>query len=192
MTTAPITDAPARKMTGDEYMELLARRRDAWEAAHPARAVVEAQIERIKRDFPGSNPVIKPGWKPPVALLEWFVEPGDENLVEFPEPKPQPKRTPKPRVYRSAASLREDRDRLVAQRDAITADDEAPDRAIANLSPFARSKAARTAGRRRFAKLDRDLERYANLSRRIEALDSRIIRAEARERRAAEAAERTQ
>jgi hypothetical protein len=179
-------------MTGDEYMELLARRRDEWEAAHPARAAVEAQIERIKRDFPGSNPVIRPDWKPWPALLEWFIEPGDEDLVDIPEPQTQPKQKPKPRVYRSAASLREDRDRLVAKRDAITTDDETPDRAIANLSPFARSKAARTAGKRRFAKLDRDLEKYTNLSRRIESLDSRIIRAETRERRAAETAEGNQ
>ena len=192
MTAEPVTNALARKLTGDEYIALLERRRNAWEAANPPRAALEASIERIKRDFPGMNPVIRSDWEPWPALLTWFIEDGDEDLVDIPEQKPQPKRKPKPRVYRSAASLREERDKLVAQRDAITADDEAPDRAIANLSPSARSKAARTAGRRRFAKLDRDLEKYANLSRRIASLNSRIINAEARERRAAETAEGNQ
>lgn len=188
MTPEPLShDAPARisgaKLTGAEYMDLLEQRRAAWEAAHPVR--VEAAIERIKRDFPGANPQIKPNWTGPVALLEWFVEPGDEDLVDLPECKATPKRQPKPRVYRSAASLREERDRLVSRRDAIVGVDDDGDMAIVNLSPSSRSKAARTAGRRRFAKLDRDLERYASLNRRIQALHSRIVNAEAREARAA-------
>ncbi|MCD0445809.1 hypothetical protein LO763_19560 [Glycomyces sp. A-F 0318] len=182
-TPSATKTAVAGKLTGDEYMKLLEQRRDAWEAAHPAREAVQAQIERIKRDFPGVNPVIRSDWKPPVALLEWFIEPGDENLVELPEPKP--KRQPQPRVYRSAASLREERDRLASRRAAIIGMDDDGDMAIVNLSPFARSKAARAAGRRRFAKLDRDLARVASLNRRIDALDFRIAAAETREARAA-------
>lgn len=172
-------------MTGEEYMQLLEQRRAEWEAAHPAREAAEAEIERIKREFPGANPTLKPGWGPPVALLEWFVRPGDEDLVDLPEKQPAPSRTPKPRVYRSAASLIAERDQLQVQRDAIVADD-GGDLAETNLSPSSRSRAARSAGRRRFAKLDRDLERVAKLNRRIDSLNSRIARAVAREDRAAQ------
>lgn len=150
------------KLTGDEYMALLVRRKDEWLEKHPL--------------HPGAKV-----WAEP--LLTWFIEPGDENLVDLPEIKPAPERAPKPRVYRSAASLREERDGLVEQRDAITAD-EGGDLAETNLSPHSRSRAARNAGRRRFAKLDRDLERVAKLTRRIDSLNSRIARAEAREERA--------
>lgn len=166
------------KLTGEQYMELLEERRTEWEAAHQPDP--EAEIERIKAEFPNARPKLKPGWVPPRPLLEWFVEPGDEDLVELPEPKPAPKRTPKPRTYRSVQSLKEERDRLLARRAAIVADD-GGDMAEVNLSPSSRSRAARNAGRRRFAQLDRDLERYTALTRRIEALNSRIARAEARE-----------
>lgn len=190
MTAEPLPDDAStrisgERMTGAEYIALLEQRRAAWEAAYPAREALEASIERIKRDFPGANPTIKPDWQPPVALLEWFVEPGDEHLVALPVPESKPKRTPRPRVYRSAASLREERDRLIERRDAITSVDDDGDMAIVNLSPNSRSKAARTAGRRRFAKLDSDLEKVASLNRRIGALDFRITTADAREARAA-------
>lgn len=177
-TPAPIGGA---KMTGDEYMNLLERRRAAWEAAHPAREAVEAVIEQVKREFPGANPQLKPGWQPAAALLTWFIQPGDEDLVDLPDPAP--KRKPTPRVYRSAASLREERDRLRARMPALFDDD--GDMAVTNLSPFARSRSARNAGRRRFAQLDRDIERAVKLTERIDALNFRIVRAEAREARAA-------
>lgn len=176
--------ADAPKLTGDEYMQVLLDRQAEWIAAQPARQAADAQIERIKREYPDANPCLKPGWEAPVPLLEWFVRPGDEDLVDLPESKPEPKRTPKPRVYRSAESLREERDRLQARRSVIVADD-GGDMAEVNLSPSSRSRAARNAGRRRFAKLDRDLERYATLTRRIDSLNFRIARAEAREERAA-------
>lgn len=172
-------------MTGDEYMELLEQRRQAWESAHPAREAAEARIAEIKREFPGANPQIKPKWGPPVALLEWFIEPGDEDLVDLPKPEPKAKRQPTPRVYRSAASLREERDRLQQRLDLICGVEDTGDMAVVNLSPHSRSRAARTAGRRRFAKLDRDLDRAAGLRRRIQSLDFRINTAEAREARAA-------
>lgn len=175
--------AETPKLTGEEYMALLEQRRAEWEAAHPAREAAEAEVERIKRAFPGANPVLKPGWSPPTALLEWFVRPGDEDLVDLPKEQPAPKRERRPRVYQSAASLIAERDGLVARRDAIVADD-GGDLAETNLSPSSRSRAARSAGRRRFAKLDRDLERVAKLSRRIEALNFRITTAQAREERA--------
>lgn len=172
-------------LTGDEFMELLEARRAEWEAAHPTRS--EAVVERIKRDFPDANPVIRPRFEVR-PLLEWFIKDGDDDIVDpvvFAPAPPQPKREHRPRTYRSAASLREERDRVQARRDAITADDDGYDPAIVNLSPRSRNRAAARAGRRRFAKLDRDLARYTQLTRRLASLDSRIIRAEAREARAA-------
>lgn len=117
-------------------------------------------------------------------LLEWFIRDGDEQWVLEPEKKPAPKKPRKPRVYRSAASLREERDRVQAQMDALT--DTGPyDPAYVNLSPFSRDKSAARAGRNRFEKMDRDLQRYTELAKRRDALDMRIRAAEARERRAA-------
>lgn len=167
-------------LTGDEYMQLLHQRRAEWEAAHPAR--VGGALDRIKREHPGANPQPRPGWSTARPLLEWFVRDGDEDLVDMSalESEPQPKRVPRPRVYRSAASLRAERDRVQEQLDAVAGDDSG-DMAIVNLSPFSRSRAAAAAGRRRFAKLDRDLERYTRLKRRLERLDSRVDAAEARE-----------
>lgn len=161
-----------QRMTGDEYMQLLEQRRDAWEAA------------RVARERPEGFPQITPKFEMR-PLLEWFVEAGDDDLVTLPESTPKPKREPKPRVYRSAASLREERDRAQRQLDALTGDD--GDRAAANLSPTSRNRAARNAGRARFARLDRDLERYTQLKQQVGALNTKIYRAETRER----AAERT-
>lgn len=59
------------------------------------------------------------------------------------------------------------------------------DRAAANLSPNARSRAARNAGRRRFAQMDRVLERYTRLETKRTRLCGQLARAEAREARQA-------
>lgn len=148
-------------MTLNEYMEVLQARLAEWEAAHP-----------------------KPTWArthfPP--LLEWFIQPGDEELVELPpDPEPAPKRPRHPRTYRSAASLREERQRVHDELNALIEIDSEGDMAITNLSPYSRSRAARAAGRRRFAQLDRDLQRYTRLQRRLTYLDGRIARADRRE-----------
>lgn len=141
----------------DEYMELLEFRMQVWQEAQPP---VTGPLKRF----------------PP--LLEWFVEPGDEDFVVL--PKPKPKRKPRPRVYRSAASIRAERDEVQRRIDALNGADNG-DMAITNLSPFAKSKAAARAGRRRFAKLDRDLEKFSNLSARLSRLNGRLASAEARE-----------
>lgn len=155
---AVVEPAPlAAPISGEDYIALLVARRDAWEARNG-----------------GARPYGLP------ALIEWFIQDGDEEFVQLPEDKPAPKRERKPRVYRSAASLREERDAVQARMDAITGED-TTDGAVVNLSPFSRSRAARNAGRARFAKLDRDLERYAALRTRRDNLDSRIRSAEARE-----------
>jgi len=177
-------------MNGNEYMELLEERRAEAEAVRRTLAREQAQYERFMSAPLGVHPQITPKAWVAGPLLESFVETGDEGLVDLPAPKPEPepKRAPRPRTYRSAASLREERDALQARRDAyIEPDDgsvEADPFAIGNISTQALYPRARAAGRRRFARMDRDLERFANLLRRINALDSRIATAEAREARA--------
>ncbi len=108
--------------------------------------------------------------QPYPALLEWFILPTDEQFVEL--PAPAPKRTPQPRHYRSSAELRAERDALIVRRDALMFDGPA-DRAAANVST-----------RARWNKLERDIAKVAQLSRRIQSLGFRISSAEARERRA--------
>lgn len=153
----PITEP----MDAEDYMTLLAARQEQWKRATQART--------------GLAPRLLP-------LLEWFILPGEEALVRLPESKPAPRKARTPRVYRSAASLREERDELVTRMAHLAGTDDVPDRAAANLSPNSRSKAARRAGVRRFAKMDRDLGEYAALQRRVNGLNGQIARAEARER----------
>ena len=155
---APLTEP----ISGDEYVRVvLIGRQEAWLAAHPDTGL----------RFP--------------PLLEWFIQPEDEGFVILPESEPAPKRTPQPRVYRTAESLRAERDKIERQMDAV-AGVGPTDRAAANLSPNARSRAARTAGRRRFAQMDRALSRYTALRARRDGLNGRIANAEARERRASQ------
>jgi hypothetical protein len=148
---------------GEAYMQVLLDRQAAYEAAHPNR--------------PGALPRMRP-------LLEWFIQDGDEKWVILPEHKFAPKRTPTPRTYRSAASIREELGALEA-RMARIAGSGPDDPAAVNLSPFARSRAARNAGRRRFAQLDRDLERYTQLTTRRDQLTGQLRSAETREAKAA-------
>lgn len=142
-------------ISGDEYVRVvLVQRQQAWIAAHGA----------------------SPGFPP---LLEWFVTVEDESFVQLPEPAAKP--VPKPRRYRSAASLRAERDELLRRMEAVAGRSDTGDLAAANLSPSARSRSARVAGRRRFAQMDRDLSTFTGLRRRVDALAGRILRAEARE-----------
>lgn len=138
-------------MTGDEYIALLLERQAAHMAAHPP---------------------VQPWLRP---LLEWFIQPGDEELFTPPEVEPQPKRVTKPRVYRSAASLREERDRLVAQTRPLL-EPLSPDRAASGGVALGRKRTARMQQRE-----DSRLRRYVALTRRIAALESRIAAAEVRE-----------
>lgn len=152
---APITTS----MTGDQYMSVLAERQRIYEQAHAK---------------PG------PRMRFP-ALLEWFIQPGEEHLVLLPEPAPAERPAREPRTYRSAESLRQERERVAAEMTRVAGIGDLPDRAAANLSPHSRSRAARNAGRRRFAVMDRALETYARLNRRLAVLNGQIARAEARE-----------
>lgn len=142
-------------MTGEEYMALLLQRQSEWESEHP-----------------GRQPWARP-------LLEWFIRDGDELLFIPPAEVPQPKRETKPRVYRTAASLREQRERLVTQRAPL----------LVPLSPDRAASGGQALGRKRTGRMqqreDARLRRFVELDRRIRALDYRIQRAEARERKAA-------
>jgi hypothetical protein len=149
----------SKAMDAEDYMNVLVERQQRWTQAHP-----------------------EVRWP---ALLEWFILPGEEALVQLPEHVPAEKPARKPRVYRSAAELREKRDKLVARMERVARAGDVPDRAAANLSPFARSRPARNAGRRRFADMDRNLAEYAKLQRQVAVLDGQIARAEAREARTA-------
>jgi hypothetical protein len=155
-------------ISGDEYVRVvLVQRAQAWSDAQ-ARTVRPWKV--------------RPGFPP---LLEWFITAEDEQFVQLPEPTPAseqlPARERKPRVYRSAVSLREERDGLLARMEQVAGRSDLGDVAATNLSPSCRSRAARTAGRRRFEQMDRDLATYAGLRRRVDALAGRIARAEARE-----------
>lgn len=159
-TTFPNLVGPLTEpVSGDEYVRVvLVGRQQAWLAVNPT----------------GKS------WL--VPLLEWFIEPGDEAFVHLPESEPVPlRRARKPRVYRSAALLRAELAEVERHMAAVAGAGDCGDGAVVNLSPNARSRAARTAGRKRFAQLDRALERYAQLQRRRDALRSRIVSAEARE-----------
>lgn len=145
-------------ISGDEYVRVvLVQRQEAWLRAHPS---------------------ARPGFPP---LLEWFIEARDEEFVQLPESEPAPKKERKPRVYRSAESLREELAEVERRMAAVAGAGDCGDGAVVNLSPFARSRAARVAGRKRFEQMDRALEKYGRLRRRRDGLRCRIAAAEKRE-----------
>jgi hypothetical protein len=156
-------------LTGNEYMELLVQRQREWFEAHQA----ENRPWTLKA--------------PP--LLEWFILPGDEDLVDMAAlertAEPEPKRETRPRTYRSAASLREERDRVQARMDAVAGRGDCGDVAAINIAPSSSNRRIAAAGRRRFAQMDRDLEQYTKLRQHRDHLNGRIANAEAREARAA-------
>jgi len=169
VTASPIPYDPAdstaltEPISGEDYILVLLARQAAYVAT----------LEQ-------SGPLLR---FPP--LLEWFVRDEDEQHVVLPETTPAPKRVPKPRVYRSAESIRAELENVIAQLATFDAND-VPDRAAANLSPHARSRAAARAGRRRFERMDRDLQRYTALTQRRDRLAGRLATAQAREQRAAD------
>jgi len=111
----------------------------------------------------------------PAPLLESMVRPGDEALFTPPVEQPQPKRVTAPRRYRSAADLRAERDRLIGRRDAV-AEPVMPEVAAAHGVALGARRTARAQ-----ATQDRRLAQWADLNRRVEALDQRIAAATRRE-----------
>lgn len=153
--TRPVPVAAlAAPIDAEDYIEVLLTRQAAWVAAHSLRCLS--------------------------PLLEWFVEPGDEQWVRLPDTAPAAKREVKPRVYRSAAAIRAELVEVEAKMASI-AGSGPQDGASVNLSPHSRSRAARNAGRRRFVQLDRDLARYTALDTRRAGLAGRLAAADARE-----------
>lgn len=152
---------------GEAYMQLLLQRQADWAATR----------------WPGGVPTGT--WLP---LLESFIQAADEEFVQLLD---RVKRERPPRTYRSAASLREERVRVDAQIDALISKDGSLDGAAVNLSPYSRSRAAASAGRRRFKTLDRDVEKSTALRKQLSGLDGRIMRAEAREARATQNGDQT-
>lgn len=153
-TAVPLTEP----IHAEAYMDVLQQRQTAWLAEH-------------------GGPLRYP------PLLEWFIQPGDEQHVILPEPTPAQERPRKSRTYRSAATIRADLAAVEARMVQVADRGTTGDRAAANLSPHSRSKAAASAGRRRFAQMDRDLQRYAALAKRRDALAGQLARAENREAR---------
>jgi hypothetical protein len=125
--------------------------------------------------FVDKHPPMRP-WLLP--LLESFIRDGDEALFTPPAMQPQSKRETKPRVFRSAESLRIERDRLVARRAPLLAP-LLPEMAAAGGAGIGRKR-----GDRIIKREDGRLRRYVELTRRIDALNDRILRAEHRERKA--------
>jgi len=142
-------------VTGDEYIRVLEARRDEHAAEHPPR----------------------PGFPP---LLEWFIRPGDEDIVDLPAaPAPAAPRPSRPRTYRPAADLRAERDRLAAEAERVFESAGVPDRAASHGVALGHRGTARVQERN-----DRALARYTALTERIGRLDGRIAAAERREARA--------
>lgn len=145
---------------GDQYIEVLLRRQEAWREARAAY---------------GTNYRMLPP-------LERFVRAADEPFVRIPESQPTQERKPRaPRRYRSAAELKAEHAALEERMAAVAHRSGMADRAAANLSPHSRSRAAASAGRRRFEAMDRDLAEYTRLRQRRDALTGKIARAEHRE-----------
>lgn len=147
--------APARKLTGDQYMELLLARQAEFMAQYEPR--------------PGAKALLAP-------TLETFVRAGDEDLVELPEPPP--KRTPSPRRYRPASYWRDRIAALDAQMQATTAGIDLGDRAAAGGVGIGRARAARHGKH-----ADAALSRYATLARRREHAEWMLHRAAERDQR---------
>ena len=129
--------APARKLTGDQYMELLLARQAEFMAQYEPR--------------PGAKALLAP-------TLETFVRAGDEDLVELPEPPP--KRVPAPRRYRPASFWRGRVQALDAQMAAVSASVDLGDRAAAGGVGLGPKRNARHRKR-----MDAALQRYVALKK---------------------------
>lgn len=142
-----------RKLTGGEYMELLLER--------------QAQFMAQCAPRPGAKALLAP-------TLETFVRPGDEDLVELPEPEPKPTRTP--RRYRPARYWRERVASLEAQMAAVAQQADLGDRAAAGGVGLGPKRAARHREKAGLA-----LSRYTALANRRAHAERMLRSATARE-----------
>ncbi len=143
-------------MTGDEYMDLLVERREEYYAKH-------------------GQP--RPGFP---AMLDWFVQPGDEDLVDLPPQAPQPKREAKPRTYRPASHWREQLARIEARMDAL---DPGPRHGTTDPAAHGGIGIRQTARQNRQwgQRIDRTAAEWVRLDTRRREVTAKLARAEARE-----------
>lgn len=142
-----------RKLTGEEYMELLLER--------------QAQFMARCAPRPGAKVLLAP-------TLETFVRPGDEDLVELPAPEPKPTRTP--RRYRPASYWRQRLAAIESQMAATAARVDLDDRAAAGGVGLGPKRAARHCDR-----ADAALSRYTALKARRSHAERMLNAATARE-----------
>lgn len=157
MSAAPTGAASAApRLTGDEYMALLAERRDAYYAEHGQPRV----------GFP--------------ALLEWFIRDGDEGLFTPPEPTKQPEPERKPRTYKPASHWREKLARIDAE---LAALDPGPRFGTTDMAAYGGVGVPQTARQdaQWARRIDRTAERFVRLTRARREIAGKLARAEMRE-----------
>jgi hypothetical protein len=138
-------------------MELLQQRMEEWLAANPL-------PNGMSRKFP--------------PLLTWFIQDGDEDLVDpaiLAAPEPQPKPVRKPRYYRPASYWRDRIDRLEPQMQVLT-EPLINDRAAAGGVPLGPKRTARIQARE-----DSRLQKYVALDKQLNHARHMLRAAEARE-----------
>ena len=143
------------RLTGDEYMALLQQRADEWLATHSG--------------------TIRPKFPP---LLTWFIQEGDEDLVDpafLTPPEPQPRPVRRPRYYRPASYWRDEVARIEAQR-ASLAEPLITDRAAAGGVALGPKRTARIQQRE-----DSRLRRYVALEPKLRHAQHMLNAAVARE-----------
>lgn len=144
----------ARRLSGDEYMALLQQRADQWLASRSG----------VRPKFP--------------PLLTWFIQDGDEDLVDpaiLAPPEPAPKPVRRPRYYRPASYWRTEVARLEAERAAL-AEPLITDRAAAGGVALGPKRTAHIQQRE-----DARLRRYVALEPKLRHAQAMLRAAEARE-----------
>jgi len=137
------TEDHTRKLTADEYIDLLLHRQQAW--------IAQATETEPRQGWSAKCP----------PLLEWFVQDDDVDLVDIPSdpPKtPRPKRQKKPPRLRPVEDIQADIDRLQARMDRLG-------RPLSD-DPAATRLSDRRLVRRNHARMDRELTEYVDLSER--------------------------
>lgn len=158
-----------RKLTGDEYIELLLHRQNKWvEANRPAH-----------EKWAELNPETVPRRQFLVPLLEWFIEDGDEEIVNLPDEAPRPVKVRTPRTYLPASHWRAEKERVQAQMQALAVP-VFPEVAAARGQALGTVRTRKAAARQ-----DRNLEKYAALQKKLSALEGKLRSAEYREAKAA-------
>lgn len=150
------------KITPDEYMDVLLARQAAHIADHPPR---------------------RPGFPP---LLEWFIRPGDEDLVNMNAIKAAttredgPPSVKKPRTYRPAAHWRDQLARIDARLEAINGITRHGTTDPAAYGGIGVRQTARQQ-QRYWARIDRAAAEHTRLTARRAEVAAKLRRAEQRE-----------